>query len=51
LILATAVSANADYLVTGDRKLRDLGRYANVTILSPRAFVELLDPLYQEQCW
>jgi uncharacterized protein len=42
LILATAVSAKADYLVTGDTKLQDLGTYSGVRILSPRAFLDLL---------
>jgi putative PIN family toxin of toxin-antitoxin system len=42
LILATAVSAQADYLVTGDTKLQGLATYQGVTILSPRAFLELL---------
>jgi uncharacterized protein len=42
LILATAVSANADYLVTGDTKLARLGRYKAVTILSPKGFLETL---------
>jgi putative PIN family toxin of toxin-antitoxin system len=42
LILATAVSARANYLVTGDTKLQDLGTYQGVAILSPREFLELL---------
>jgi putative PIN family toxin of toxin-antitoxin system len=42
LILAAAVSARADYLVTGDTQLQRLGSYEGVTILSPRAFVDLL---------
>lgn len=42
LVLATAVSAQADYLVTGDTKLQHLGSYEGVQILSPRAFLELL---------
>lgn len=42
LILATAVSAQVDYLVTGDRQLQDLGTYEGVTILSPRRFLEIL---------
>lgn len=42
LILATAVSAQADYLVTGDRQLLKLGSYRGVTIVSPRGFLELL---------
>ncbi len=42
LILATAMSSQADYLVTGDKQLQDLGTYQGVTILSPRAFLDLL---------
>ena len=42
LVLATAISAKADYLVTGDRKLQQLGAYQGVRILSPGAFLELL---------
>jgi putative PIN family toxin of toxin-antitoxin system len=42
LILATAVSAPADYLVTGDSKLQQLTRYAGVEICSPRQFVAIL---------
>ncbi len=43
-VLATAVSASADYLVTGDRQLQRLGAYQGVRILSPRDFVPLLQP-------
>jgi uncharacterized protein len=42
LILATAVSAKADYLVTGDTKLQRVGTYQAVTILSPRGFLAIL---------
>lgn len=42
LILATARSGQADYLVTGDRQLLNLGSYQGVTILTPRSFLELL---------
>jgi putative PIN family toxin of toxin-antitoxin system len=42
LILATAVSAKADYLVTGDSKLQQLGTYQAVIILSPRSILEIL---------
>jgi uncharacterized protein len=42
LILATAVSGQADYLVTWDTQLQKLGAYAGVTILSPPAFLEVL---------
>lgn len=38
LVLAAAVSAHADYLVTGDRQLQHLGRFRGVEIVSPRAF-------------
>jgi predicted nucleic acid-binding protein len=44
LVLATAVSAHADYLVTGDRKLQRLGSYQGVRILSPREFLAVLAP-------
>ncbi len=42
LVLATAESAQADYLVTGDKKLQRLGTYHQITILSPREFLALL---------
>ena len=42
LILATAVSAHADYLVTGDRELLALERYQGVQIVTPRDFAMIL---------
>ncbi len=43
MIVATAVAARADYLVTGDRRhLIVLGHYEGIRILSPRAFLEVL---------
>jgi putative PIN family toxin of toxin-antitoxin system len=42
LVLATAVSAPADYLVTGDRQLLRLGMYQGVTILRARNFIAAL---------
>jgi hypothetical protein len=42
-VLAAAVSADADYLVTGDRQLQRLGTYEGVRIVSPRDFLALLD--------
>lgn len=42
-ILATALSGRADYLVTGDRQLQQLGTYRTVAIVSPRAFLDLLN--------
>ena len=35
-MLATAVSAAADYLVTGDKQLQRLGGYQGVAIVTPR---------------
>jgi putative PIN family toxin of toxin-antitoxin system len=43
LVLATAVSAAADYLVTGDRQLQKLGQYLGVAIISPRDFLTRLE--------
>lgn len=42
-ILATALSARAPYLVTGDMPLRTRGVSAGTQLLSPRQFLELLD--------
>jgi putative PIN family toxin of toxin-antitoxin system len=41
LVLATAESANAHYLLTGDTELLDVRRYKHTVIVSPRAFIEL----------
>ncbi len=42
-IVATAVKAGADYLVTGDSAhLLSLGEYEGIKIVSPRAFLDLL---------
>ncbi|MFN8589830.1 MAG: putative toxin-antitoxin system toxin component, PIN family [Thermomicrobiales bacterium] len=43
LVLAAAISARADYLVTGDHPLQGLVRLEGVSILSPRQFLELLE--------
>lgn len=37
-ILAAAVAAQADVLVTGDKEFQDLGQIERTRILSPRAF-------------
>jgi uncharacterized protein len=42
LVLATALSASADYLVTGDRQLQQLQHFRGVIIVSPRQFLALL---------
>jgi putative PIN family toxin of toxin-antitoxin system len=41
-VLATAVSARADYLVTGDRQLLALGSLQGVRIVSPTDFLAVL---------
>ncbi|MGH2560615.1 MAG: putative toxin-antitoxin system toxin component, PIN family [Thermomicrobiales bacterium] len=42
LILSVAISIDADYLVTGDRKLLALGSLAQVNIVTPRDFLDVL---------
>ncbi len=42
LVLATAVSAQAGHLVTGDSQLQKLAAYQGVTIVSPREFLDAL---------
>lgn len=43
LILATALAGRVPYLVTGDRGLQRLGTFQGVMILSPRAFLDVLE--------
>ena len=43
LVLATAVGAAAEVIVTGDDDLLVLKSYAGIDILSPRRFLERLD--------
>ncbi len=45
LVLATAVAGEVDYLVTGDTRFLSLTTYRGVRLISPRAFLELLDTL------
>lgn len=40
LVLATAVAAEADYLVTGDKYLLDIEEFRGIRIVSPRAFLD-----------
>jgi putative PIN family toxin of toxin-antitoxin system len=42
LVLAAAVSAHADYLVTGDAALLELASFHGIAIKSPREFVDVL---------
>jgi len=41
-ILAAAITAGAEVLITGDKELLDLGRVEDMEILSPRQFWEKL---------
>lgn len=42
-VLEAALSAGADYLVTGDGPFQKVESYGGVVIISPRAFHEILD--------
>jgi putative PIN family toxin of toxin-antitoxin system len=42
LVLATALSGDVRYLVTGDAALLEIGTYREVTILRPSRFLSLL---------
>lgn len=42
-ILATALSSNADFLVTGDAELQSLGTVGETRILSARTLLDALD--------
>ncbi len=43
VVLATAVSARVDYLVTGDKGLLQLEHYQDIVMLTPRAFLNVLE--------
>lgn len=45
LVLATAIEAKAEMIVTGDEDLLILRQYAGIRILSPRQFLEHIDGL------
>jgi putative PIN family toxin of toxin-antitoxin system len=42
VIVATAVKAEADFIVTGDRHLLDLRAHRGIRIVTPRQFLDLL---------
>lgn len=42
LVLATAVAARADYLVTGDKYLLRIGEFRGIPIVSPRDFLDMV---------
>jgi putative PIN family toxin of toxin-antitoxin system len=43
LILATDVAGKVRFLVTGDKPLQSLGSYQSIPIISPRAFLDVLN--------
>ena len=44
MVVATALAAKADYLVTGDRRhLLSLGSYEGIKIITPRQFLDMLE--------
>jgi uncharacterized protein len=42
VIVACAVAANADYIVSRDKDLLDLGEYQGIKIVSPEHFIQIL---------
>lgn len=42
LVVSAALETQAHYIITGDRHLLDLGHYHGIEIITPRAFVHLL---------
>jgi len=42
VVVNTAIDGRADYIVSGDRHLRELKRFQRVGIVSPRAFMTIL---------
>ncbi len=42
IILETAVDGKADFLVSGDRHLREIKSFRNVRIVSPRQFLAII---------
>ena len=44
LVIATALAADADALVTGDGGLLRVGAFAGISIMSPQAFLAVLQP-------
>lgn len=43
VVLAAAVEGRADRIVTGDKDLLVLGEYEGIPIITPRAFLDLIE--------
>lgn len=48
-LLALATTSSADYLVTGDHPLQELGTYGKTRIVSPRQFLSILEAREESQ--
>ena len=44
MIIACAVASSADYIISRDRDLLDLGNYQQIQIVTPEHFVQILRP-------
>ena len=42
MIIACAVAASADYIISRDKHLLDLGRYQDIQIVTPEDFMQML---------
>jgi putative PIN family toxin of toxin-antitoxin system len=47
--LSLAIEAGADYVVSGDPHLTDLGGYAGITIVTPARFLDLLSAATRQE--
>ena len=45
MIIACALAAGADYVVTRDKDMLSLGRHGDISMISPEAFLKLLRTL------
>jgi predicted nucleic acid-binding protein len=43
MVVACALAANADFIVTRDKDLLSLGTYEGIRIVTPRQFLDLLE--------
>ena len=44
IYLAAAAEGLAEYVVSGDRHLLDIGQHDGIRIVAPRAFLSILEP-------
>lgn len=41
-VITVAIAANADYIISGDKHLRDLGKWDQTSIVSPASFIKAI---------